>query len=62
MHEHIMIEPGCLDHVPLRSLAVFLAQQDLELVYKPDGLRIRRATRHSLSVIDLTEGDLGCDA
>lgn len=60
MRDTIKLEPGCLDHVPISSLARFLAGHGLEMVAKPDGLRIRRAVQPqdyptSRSVIDLPD-------
>lgn len=43
MRDTIKIEPGCLDDIPGRQLAIALASLGLELVCKPDGLRIRKA-------------------
>lgn len=63
MRNTIKLEPGCLDHVPVSSLATFLAGHGLELVAKADGLRIRKAAQAvdyptSLSVVDLpTDAD-----
>lgn len=60
MRDTIRIEPGCLDHVPVSSLATFLAGHGLEIVAKADGLRIRKAVQPqdyptSLSVVDLPD-------
>lgn len=41
MRDSIKLEPGCLDHVPVSSLARFLAGHGLELVAKADGMYIR---------------------
>jgi hypothetical protein len=54
MNHTIKLEPGCLDNVPVRELARFLASHGLEMVYKPDGLRIRRSLQ-PLDYPDLTD-------
>ena len=46
LNDTIKLQPGALDDMPIREMAIFLAQYGLALIHRPDGLYIEREPRH----------------